>query len=575
MEHKKLGLFWETSKRNIRRDDVEFAKPVDWSQYPTNKNGYEIANKSHIAEWRKLQTHVYCEIIDGYVVFCDTTRALYLLLPAKDERISWLLGNLNIIGFDLQKAFKLHNIAYKNYIDLQSISPLSSWTLNKAHRELNIPLIRFSDKFDVQDKITGILPYRIYVAAECLARFQDEIERRAGLGVDSPALYSMLFSTLAEEVFLRAYANHGGRSFPPNNPTTFKFKRLELEPEYKTDTFRAYQSALDETFNVTKAGMSKVNPIFDRDVKIAGKSYSWGKGGLHSKQRAVSYFSGNGKQLVSVDVYSNYPSIILTQGVYPDHMPDFLKVYREFYDKRANATGVQKRTCKDILNVIYGKFNSEYSPLYCPHNMLQVTLTGQIYLLCLIEMLAHYGIETVSANTDGLVLYADAKEIINLGEILFSWSHATGLTLTQEFIQSAHYQNVLSYILIQDDVSDITKGGVLKDESQAVIDGVKQSLRGQPIGSHIEQLDNLKDFSFIAQSPRCAMYQDGDLSKLLGYNFYAYLGNPSGKIYECDTLENIPKFSHTYSEGVDIPLDKSLYIEKEKNILKSLGLSVD
>jgi hypothetical protein len=57
------------------------------------------------------------------------------------------------------------------------------------------------------------------------------------------------------------------------------------------------------------------------------------------------------------------------------------------------------------LNGTFGKTANRYSPLYSPDVMINITLTGQLVLLNIIEELNMQGIEVISANTDGIMLY--------------------------------------------------------------------------------------------------------------------------------------------------------------------------
>jgi len=54
-------------------------------------------------------------------------------------------------------------------------------------------------------------------------------------------------------------------------------------------------------------------------------------------------------------------------------------------------------TLKTLLNGSFGKLGSRYSIFYAPTEMLQVTITGQLALLMLIEMMELCGIPVVSA----------------------------------------------------------------------------------------------------------------------------------------------------------------------------------
>src|SRR5665648_505827 len=113
--------------------------------------------------------------------------------------------------------------------------------------------------------------------------------------------------------------------------------------------------------------------------------------------------------LIDKDCTSYYPSIILGLRLYPTHMGDcFLEVYETIVNKRLeakrNKDKVVANALKITINGSFGKLGSKYSNLYAPDLLIQVTLTGQLALLMLIEMIEGIGISIVSGNTDGIVI---------------------------------------------------------------------------------------------------------------------------------------------------------------------------
>lgn len=156
------------------------------------------------------------------------------------------------------------------------------------------------------------------------------------------------------------------------------------------------------------------------NIVIGTMKYTLGIGGLHSTEKKRAIVSDEHYQLVDWDVGSQYPSIILKLGMYPKAVgPHFLAVYggikterMQFKDlaKQANSpesAAVFKQKSEGLkvgLNGPYGKLGSRYSILFAPHLMIGTTLTGQLTLLMFIEKCHLAGIETVSANTDGVVL---------------------------------------------------------------------------------------------------------------------------------------------------------------------------
>lgn len=159
------------------------------------------------------------------------------------------------------------------------------------------------------------------------------------------------------------------------------------------------------------------------NIVIDGMKYTLGIGGLHSTEKNRAVFSDENHQLVDWDVASQYTSIILKLGMYPTAIgPKFQDIYGGIKDDRL----VSKRLSKEAfdagdvelgrkhrldsdgkkvgLNGPYGKLGSKYSVLFAPHLMIGTTLTGQLTLLMFIEKCHLAGIQTVSANTDGVVL---------------------------------------------------------------------------------------------------------------------------------------------------------------------------
>ena len=77
------------------------------------------------------------------------------------------------------------------------------------------------------------------------------------------------------------------------------------------------------------------------------------------------------------------------------------------------------------INACFGKFGSKYSALYAPDLMINVTVTGQLSLLMLIEMLELNHIHVISANTDGIVTYYDRSLKDTKDSIIQRWSELT------------------------------------------------------------------------------------------------------------------------------------------------------
>lgn len=205
-----------------------------------------------------------------------------------------------------------------------------------------------------------------------------------------------------------------------------------------------------------------------REVVIGKGVYRLGIGGLHSSEKCQALVSTEERVLVDRDVASYYPAIILNQRLFPEHIgPVFIDVYQEVVDRRLEAKKVKSPeadSLKIVINGTYGKFGSRWSILYAPQLSIQVTMTGQLALLMLIEAAELAGFTVVSANTDGMVFYVKREEKEALDHLIYQWEMHTGFT-TEETIYSGLYsRDVNNYVAIKEDGKAKTKGAYLLPE---------------------------------------------------------------------------------------------------------------
>ena len=233
-----------------------------------------------------------------------------------------------------------------------------------------------------------------------------------------------------------------------------------------------------------KTGVQIPAALKGRDIIIGQGVYRLGIGGLHSQEKSVSHWSIPGVQkLKDIDVKSYYPSLILTMGMVPEQLgPAFLIIYKAIYERRLLSKSEAARLesighglggdegdemvrlskelqtesdgLKIVLNGTFGKLFSKYSILYAPELGIRTTITGQLALLMLIEMMECSGIRVVSANTDGIVLLIpDGMDSIAAGIVKW-WEKRTGLEMEETVYKSIHQRDVNNYIAID------TKGKV-------------------------------------------------------------------------------------------------------------------
>jgi len=226
-------------------------------------------------------------------------------------------------------------------------------------------------------------------------------------------------------------------------PKTIKFKSKKLKTLVKD---------IEETVIGISKGGSPMMPQWLKDevIDIGGKTYNIGIGGIHSMEKSICHVGDMG----NVDIASMYPSLIVTLGLYPPHLgPEWLKLYKRIKDVRMEAKGkgdmVTSNMFKIVLNGSYGKLGSIYSFLYAPELLLTVTLTGQLYMLMLIERLNDVGVNVVSANTDGLeILYDNNRKLVK--KIVTQWEKETGMDMEYGSYKGLYSRDVNSYVAVYD-----------------------------------------------------------------------------------------------------------------------------
>lgn len=227
-------------------------------------------------------------------------------------------------------------------------------------------------------------------------------------------------------------------------------------------------------------------------IRIGGSAYQMGSGGLHSTESKTLHVADAAHIISDHDVASYYPSLILATGIYPPQIgPVALEIYRDWYDKRLAAKAryqaleaqygnvknmppevaeeykAQKKkanSLKTLLNGWFGKLGSPWSIAYAPSEMIQVTITGQLALLMLIERLEEYGIAVISANTDGIVLKTPRDKVTLRNSIIAWWETTTGLVTEAKEYRLLASRDVNSYVAIGLDGEAKCKGAFAPPE---------------------------------------------------------------------------------------------------------------
>jgi len=236
---------------------------------------------------------------------------------------------------------------------------------------------------------------------------------------------------------------------------------------YKPPKFMQFQTPyLQSMFEIVKTakytlenGVVKVpEEIKNLHIQINKSVYRMGNGGLHSSEKNEYYEANDEYVLVDNDVASYYPMIILNNDLCPQHLGiNFLNVYRSLVERRLAAKKAKQTAIADSLKIVingsFGKLGSPYSILYSPDLLIQVTVTGQLCLLMLIEALELVGIPIISANTDGIVCKCPKSLQDRMKEVIAAWERQTSFVTEETHYKAIYSRDVNSYLALKEDGS--------------------------------------------------------------------------------------------------------------------------
>lgn len=195
---------------------------------------------------------------------------------------------------------------------------------------------------------------------------------------------------------------------------------------------------------------------------ICGAPHKMAAGGIHGAQKKIHW-----DWAYYFDVSGYYNLIMILLDLLPRSIPtEYRKVYENMYHEqlRLKKINPQKRgVYKTILLSVFGAMNNKYCKFYDPWNGDLVRLSGQLFLVDLLEKLDGK-VEVAQSNTDGIIARplqgTTEQELI---DIINEWQTRTGFVLKLEKIYELHQRDVNCY-MYKDAVGEIhTLGEAVKD----------------------------------------------------------------------------------------------------------------
>lgn len=350
------------------------------------------------------------------------------------------------------------------------------------------------------------------------------------------------------------------------------------------DKVRCARFVVDESGSVGMPAELK-----ELEIKIGNATYRMGIGGLHSSESSVAHYADDHIILEDRDVTSYYPQIILNLGLFPKHLgPNFLRVYRGLVERRIRAKKAGQTVIADgfkiVVNGAFGKLGSQYSIMYAPDLLIQVTVTGQLSLLMLIESLELQGLPVVSANTDGIIIKCPTNRRDHMMHIVGEWERATKFETEGTNYKAVYSKDVNNYIAVlskpKGKVLTKTKGayaptGMKKNPTNRIVADAVELLLTQriPVEHTIRGSTDIRKFIQV-RTVKGGAVKDGEyLGKALRWY---YAAGEEGEIIYAMNGHTVPKSRGAkplmeLPQSMPLDVDYDRYVAEAESMLKDIG----
>ena len=387
------------------------------------------------------------------------------------------LSNALIQGmrtYEVESSFGF-NVGTPNHIDIKEVAPGVMISLKEYGVRLNCPIVQdlpyHHDEPLTWEQKQHTYWYCINDLWETMSLFNElrtSIKLREEIGIEYHLdLRSKSDAQISEAVIINEVRYRTGMEV--KKPDNIVGKQFIYEPPAWMQFF---SQPMQDVFNVVKDTPFIVNDagyinlpdrIKNMNLRYGRTDYQLGIGGLHSKEKNQTVEIDEDHILIDRDVASYYPAIILNLGLAPAHIgSDFLDVFRDLVDRRLKAKREGDKKTADSLKITingcFGKLGSKWSKIYSPRLMLQTTVTGQLALLQLIEMVEFMGGVVMSANTDGIVIKVQKCKQDQVNQAIMDWERITGFVTEEDRYRGLYSRDVNNYLAIKTDGEFKTKG---------------------------------------------------------------------------------------------------------------------
>jgi len=329
------------------------------------------------------------------------------------------------------------------------------------------------------DNVVKYCKYDVDVTEEFFEKSKDRIKHRVKIGKDlKKSVINKSDSSIGELLLLTRLSE--GLQIPISDLKKMRTQREKIV--IKDIIFDYYKNTpitnkVKEEYFSNIVLESKIHPdtgnyIFNlKGVK--DYTYMWddmevvyGMGGIHGCVPKGIYESDDKYIIKSCDVTSEYPNIIISNGLYPEHLGSkFVEIYKnKIVDERKkypkSTHYMENQMYKLGANAAYGKTNSQYSGLYDPKVSVTITVNGQLSKTMLGEFIQQLvpNCRFLMMNTDGLEVMIPRDKEKEYMKACNYWEKITGLSLEHDNYEKLVIDNVNNYIGFYD-TGDVKRKG--------------------------------------------------------------------------------------------------------------------
>jgi len=415
---------------------------------------------------------------DGAVLYYICCHPAANLFPELFNLSKRLISDENRQDDDLKKLRYPRNIKWSQ-MDLMKLMGFDARGVSLKQTAINLKWRRIQDlplPYDhlVQtDEVDTVLDYNlndVLITLELYKTIQPQIKLRIDLGrLFDVALLSASDSKMANLLLEKIYSQEAGVDISRLRNMRTKRKAVSLadcigaDIEFQTEALHQLKEDLAKIVVTAEKQFG-----YGRTITFGGGEYEVGTGGLHSKDGPGKFVTTDRLIIRDADVTSYYPSIMIKNKVRPAHLDDkFIRILQKITQERLDAKRSGDKAKADglkiTINSIFGKLGSDTFWLEDARAMLAVTVSGQLYLLMLIEALTLAGFSVISANTDGIVTKIPRELEEKYQEVCAWWQKKTGFELEQTDYALYVRSDVNNYLTQKADGKTKEKGRYVKD----------------------------------------------------------------------------------------------------------------